>query len=164
MRLKRIDGMKWKEVVGLMDGSCHAFALETTQGEMDVVQAVKSHGPEAGAAVAVAYRFMEMYGAPQTAWKAVYIYDRISPNNTRINNLKDMICWAGGQVQARNSKFSVKLNFRSRDKWGGLANVMMGVASADLVHGSTTEIMGAMALRKFLYEGRNDEQEDLQDN
>ena len=157
MKLKKLKNKTWPKLVEFMETNCHALALETTRYEMEAAKSVMAHGPEAGAAVVVAALFLERYGAPRTAWKAVSLYESISDGlkySLSWVNLTNSLSWVGSKSLIEKLPYPVSgFPDWDRDKVGGLANVMMMTAAVEMSAGSTTEALAAHALIKFLQEG-----------
>lgn len=155
MRLERLDGMTWAQAVAFMDDSRHALALETTPHELKAAKTAESHGAEAGAAVVVAYRFMESHGPVRTAWMATRLYDEITPSRYEpLSRVKEGLCWSGTGYSVNGCGWPVEPPAEGlTDKRGGLANVMLAVAASELAGGATSDKVAAAAIVEFLDEG-----------
>lgn len=150
--LKRLDGMTWEELVDFMKVNRHALILETTSHEVEVAK-LANDDEEAGAALAIAYRFMEKYGAPRTAWRAYLIYEELSPKSRNLRSLRDSLSWVRGEHNVKNLPWPCGPVPDDPERRGGLANLLFFAALSDMAGGSTTEIIAAEAIRKFLTDG-----------
>lgn len=151
MKLSRLDGMYWEGLIEFLDKNRHALALESGY-ELEVAKAAEEYGMEAGAAVAVACRFLQVYGPVKTAWRAVAIYDELSPKNELIRGVKEGLSWCS--PPGTLSKWTIKpMHPDNKAQRAGLANVMFAVAADELERGSTTEKVAAASLLEFLETG-----------
>lgn len=157
MKIKKLDGMRWHEVVEFMKTNRHALALETTPHEMEAAKTAESHGEEAGAAVVVAYRFYEVYGAVSTAWRASAMYKELwGPDKGReaLKSLAEGLIWSGLDRFPKTGYWPITpMGVDNRDKRGGLANVMFSIASGELMEMGTTGILSAGSINQFLADG-----------
>lgn len=150
VKLERLDGKTWEELVDFMKVNRHALVLEETPHEIETAKTADDNA-EAGAAVAIAYRFLEKYGAPRTAWKAADIYKRLTPKSDDLLNLQVSLAWVRG---ANNTlTWPIGPVPEEEEKEGGLANVMFAVAAVDMFDGTSSEKLAAFAIAKFLDDG-----------
>ena len=153
MKLKKLEGKTWADVVSFMETNRHALAVERTNPEFVSAKTAQTHGSEAGAAAVTAFLFLNRFGAPRTAWRAVCIYEQVSPKHDLIGELKDSLSWVGAQSLAATIPFPVKDLPTDPDKQAGLANVMMMVAACEMSKGTTTQVIATQAISKFLQTG-----------
>jgi len=151
MKLRRLDGKTWEELVAFMEDSRHGLVLEETPHELETARTADDN-VEAGAAVAIAYRYLEKYGAPRTAHRAAKIYTKLNPESDLLSNLKDALAWVRGD-NTNHLHWPCGPVPDDPEKLGGVANVMLAVAASDMAHGSTTEQLAAGAIMEFLSKG-----------
>jgi hypothetical protein len=153
VKLERLDGKTWEELVEFMETNRHALALEGDP-ELECAIIADEYDPEAGAAAAVAYRFLQANGAAKTMYKAIEMYESLSGDPSfLLKELRMSVAWVS-RPYLRTAKFPIKpYNGEDEQKHGGLANVMLAVAAKELSKGSNTEILAAIAINKFFDEG-----------
>ena len=152
MKLEKLQGKSWTQVVAFMKDSALALALETSPEESEVFQTAKEGGPEAGAAAAFAHLFMRENGPVEAIFAGIDIYNRLSPHSQKVKNLQYSVAWAGTRRPPARVKFPIKLRLRNRDKLGGLANIMLFIGSKSLAKGSTSQKIAAIGIMNFLKE------------
>lgn len=170
MKLERLDGKSWNEVVSFLEDSRHALALEGGP-EHEVAVIADEYDCEAGAAAAVAYRFCQKHGAACTLYMAIEMYERLRPSDL-LTKLRADVAWVSKPYVLREEKvpdgwtgptmtvrdFTIDWPIdpycgEDPEKEGGLANVMLAVSARMLSKGSNSEILAAIAVNDFLDEG-----------
>lgn len=170
MKLERLDGKSWNEVISFLEESRHALALEGNP-EHEVAVIAEEYDCEAGAAAAVAYRFCQKHGAACTLYMAIEMYERLRPSEL-LQKLKADVAWVSRPYNLRETKtpegwsgpsWTVRdydiswpigpYDGEDQEKKGGLANVMLAVAAKGLSVGNNSEILAAVAVNEFLDEG-----------
>ena len=153
MKLEKLDGKTFDEVSEFLETNRHVLVLEGDR-ELEVAKVADKDGCEAGAAVAVAFRFLEENGAPALMYKAIEMYESFDSNPSFIlKKLRMGVAWVT-RPYLRTAKWPIEpYSGDDMDKHGGLANVMLAVAERRLAAGSNTEIMAAIAIREFIEEG-----------
>lgn len=160
MKLSKLDGMQWNDLVQFMKADYLSFALESTPHEISVAAVAYETGAEAGAGVSIAYRYLEVYGHEGTAWLATSIYDKLTPHNQGIFNIQDRLYWSCSpkwhKLDDEELKWPIepmKFNKWNRARWGGLANVMLSISAAEFMDGNTCSKLATFAIHDFLEQG-----------
>ena len=148
MDVESLRGKCWKEVENLLRENCHALVFSGEVGT-EIAKTSYEYGASAGTAVACAFAFMNENGAVSTAWRAVEIYEKISPHSMR--NVSAMISYAGRG--SRRIVWPITQKLRNKQRLAGFANVMMALAARELCEGTTCEKLASQGIMDFLIRG-----------
>jgi hypothetical protein len=148
--LDSFKGYSWTNLTKFIQESRHALVLNGNGPEYEAAIAANMYGAEAGSAIIVANLYMKENGCNSTVKEAVKIYRKFYPNHEKVRTLDENVSWLG--FSKKNPKWPIKPQFKLKNKWCGLANVMMGLSCRELSMGTTNEIIVANTIMFFLNE------------
>jgi len=161
--LKGYQGLTWDKARRRLGRRRLLLAMEKDDLCVEVAKTYENHGAQAGMAALCALLYYKKYGAPDTARMGVELYADIlkrlekrgkDPSWLRhqVSNMRWGVAWA---VHGGIKRWPLEPpKWKKIDAVGGLANIMLWMASLELLStGTTSECLAGSMVARFLKEG-----------
>lgn len=155
---KHYVGMEWADIAKESQKNAIPLLMSKDRWAVEAGREADLCNGDASAAIITAALCLEKWDASSTADKAIKLYEGIYKRSGSMggHNFNEMRYWAAwSRSGPKNKKWPVVIpDWDDEDKWAGLANVMLKMASVEMAEdGSNTSLLGAVAICKFLEEG-----------
>lgn len=165
--LKEFEGLTWKECKEFLKGNAHLIALCPENDVCELVLKGIKESTEIGIVTLIAALFLEKNGTGHTIEAAVDLYKKgiaikkkkgvesLSQITEMVRNLEcELACSDRCRSYPKKKPvWPIAMPFRKPEKMAGLANIMLFMASRELMKGpSNTDIVSVHGIMNFLNE------------